>query len=118
MNPRCIGQIILLAVLFGYAAGILLVVEGTREIATDGEKSSLSQFDRIVVPHDLRTLEITAQDRAALLECLPLGQSSLEVQRFAQFTPLLREMFVGARHYGVIFPGETCTVSCLVNNIP
>lgn len=50
---------------------ILLVVEGACEIATTDEKIILSQFDRIVVPHGLGTLEITGKDHVVLLECLP-----------------------------------------------
>ena len=52
---------------------VLLVVEGACEIATADEKICLKQFDRIVVPHGLKTLEITAPERAVLLECLPPG---------------------------------------------
>jgi mannose-6-phosphate isomerase len=52
---------------------ILLVVEGSCTVATAHERIQLKQFDRIVVPHGLKTLEITAPDRAVLLECLPPG---------------------------------------------
>jgi mannose-6-phosphate isomerase len=52
---------------------VLLVVEGSCEIATANEKTSLAQFDRIVIPHGMDTLEITAADHAVLLECLPPG---------------------------------------------
>ncbi len=50
---------------------ILLVVEGACEIAAAQGKLSLSQFDRVVVPHGLDSLEITGKDRVVLLECLP-----------------------------------------------
>jgi mannose-6-phosphate isomerase len=50
---------------------ILLVVEGACEIATANEKTVLSRFDRIVVPHGMEALEITGKDGAVLLECLP-----------------------------------------------
>ena len=50
---------------------ILLVVEGACDIATTREKISLKQFDRVVVPHGFDALEITGQNRAVLLECLP-----------------------------------------------
>ena len=52
---------------------ILLVVEGSCEVATAHEKVSLAQFDRILVPHGMDLLEIIGKDRAVLLECLPLG---------------------------------------------
>ena len=52
---------------------ILLVVEGSCTVATAHETIQLQQFDRIVVPHGLKMLEITAPDRAVLLECLPPG---------------------------------------------
>lgn len=50
---------------------ILIVLEGSCEITTEHETSSLFEFDRIVVPHGLDTLEITGQDRVVLLECRP-----------------------------------------------
>ncbi|MDI1337556.1 MAG: class I mannose-6-phosphate isomerase [Lacunisphaera sp.] len=56
---------------------ILLVVEGSCSIATAQETVELRQFDRIVVPHGLKQLEITAPDRAVLLECLPPGTPNL-----------------------------------------
>jgi len=52
---------------------ILLVVEGSCRVATARENIQLEQFDRIVVPHGLDALEITAADHAVLLECLPPG---------------------------------------------
>jgi mannose-6-phosphate isomerase len=52
---------------------ILLLVEGSCRIATPNEEVQLQQFDRIIVPHCLQQLEITAPDRAVLLECLPPG---------------------------------------------
>jgi mannose-6-phosphate isomerase class I len=52
---------------------ILLLVEGSCRIATPHEEVQLQQFERIVVPHGLKQLEITAPDRAVLLECLPPG---------------------------------------------
>jgi mannose-6-phosphate isomerase len=50
---------------------VLLVVEGSCDIAAADKKASLSQFDRIVVPHGLDALEITSQNGVVLLECLP-----------------------------------------------
>jgi mannose-6-phosphate isomerase len=50
---------------------VFLVVDGSCEITTAHEQISLSQFDRIVVPHGLDTLRITANDRVVFLECLP-----------------------------------------------
>jgi mannose-6-phosphate isomerase len=52
---------------------VLLVVEGSCEIATAKDKASLIQFDRIVVPHGLDALEIIGQNGVVLLECLPPG---------------------------------------------
>jgi len=52
---------------------ILLVVEGSCTVATPHETIQLKQFDRIVVPHGMKTLKITAPNRAVLLECLPPG---------------------------------------------
>jgi mannose-6-phosphate isomerase len=55
---------------------IALVVEGSCEIATPHETVSLSQFDRIVVPHGASAMEITSQHGVVLLECLPPGTAS------------------------------------------
>jgi mannose-6-phosphate isomerase class I len=55
---------------------VLLVVEGSCEIATAHEKASLSQFDRIVVPHGLGALDITSPNGVVLLECLPPGTAT------------------------------------------
>ena len=52
---------------------ILLVVEGSCHVATAQEGIQLQQFDRIVVPHGSQPWEITAPERAVLLECLPPG---------------------------------------------
>jgi mannose-6-phosphate isomerase len=56
---------------------VLLVVEGSCEIATANEKISLSHFDRIVIPHDMDPLEITTNNRVVLLECLPPGAATV-----------------------------------------
>jgi mannose-6-phosphate isomerase len=56
---------------------VLLVVKGSCELATANEKISLAQFDRIVIPHGMDSLEITAQNRVVLLECLPPGTAVL-----------------------------------------
>ena len=56
-----------------YGFTVLLVVEGSCEIATTHEHASLSQFDRIVVPHGMDALDITSQNGVVLLECLPPG---------------------------------------------
>jgi mannose-6-phosphate isomerase class I len=50
---------------------ILLVVEGNCIVGTDDEEIYLSQFDRIVVPCGLASLEMVTNDRAVFLECLP-----------------------------------------------
>jgi mannose-6-phosphate isomerase class I len=55
---------------------VLLVVEGACDIATAHEKASLSQFDRIVVPHGLGALDITSPNGVVLLECLPPGTAT------------------------------------------
>ena len=52
---------------------ILLVVEGFCTVATAHEEIQLKQFDRIIVPHGMKSLEIIAPERAVLLECLPPG---------------------------------------------
>ena len=50
---------------------ILILLEGACEVDTGFDKCSLSRFDRIVVPHGLEQLEITAHSTTVLLECLP-----------------------------------------------
>jgi mannose-6-phosphate isomerase len=59
-----------------YGFTVLLVVEGSCEIATASEKASLSRFDRIVVPSGMDALEITSQNGVVLLECLPPGTAT------------------------------------------
>lgn len=56
---------------------ILLVVEGSCTVATAHEEIQLKQFDRIAVPHGLKTFRIAAPDRAVLLECLPPGTPNI-----------------------------------------
>ena len=56
-----------------YGFTILLVVEGTCLIRADDERVQLKQFDRIVVPHGMDALEISANEHVVLLECLPPG---------------------------------------------
>jgi mannose-6-phosphate isomerase len=56
-----------------YGFTILLVVEGSCSIRVADELVQLKQFDRIVIPHGMESLEITATDRAVFLECLPPG---------------------------------------------
>lgn len=53
---------------------ILLVVEGSCLVATPHEEIQLAQFDRIVVPHGLESLEITTKDHVVFLENCPLKQ--------------------------------------------
>ena len=55
---------------------VLLVVEGSCDIATAHETASLSLFDRIVVPHGVDALDITSQHGVVLLECLPPGTAT------------------------------------------
>ena len=55
---------------------VLLVVEGSCDIATAHENASLSQFDRIVVPHGLDALGITSRHGVVLLECPPPGTAT------------------------------------------
>ena len=55
----------------------LLAVEGSREITTGNDKLTLSEYDRIVVPHGMDALEITAKNRVVLLECLPLSAATI-----------------------------------------
>ena len=50
---------------------ILLVLEGSCVITTPNEEIQLSKFDRIIVPHGLEPLEITANDGVVFLECVP-----------------------------------------------
>ena len=50
---------------------IVMVIEGECVAEAAGEKVSLSQFGRIVVPHGMTDLEITSKGEAVLLECLP-----------------------------------------------
>jgi len=59
---------------------ILAVVEGACAVATARETLLLSQFDRIVVPHGLEPLDISARDRVVFLECLPPAQDGLAFQ--------------------------------------
>jgi mannose-6-phosphate isomerase len=61
---------------------ILLVVEGNCTVRTDDEEIYLSQFDRIVVPCGLASLEMVTQGRAVFLECLPPEALSPEHQHF------------------------------------
>jgi hypothetical protein len=55
-------------------------VEGACAVATARETLLLSQFDRIVVPHGLEPLDISARDRVVFLECLPPAQDGLAFQ--------------------------------------
>ncbi len=41
--------------------------------AASAPAATKENFDRIVVPHGMDALEITAADHAVLLECLPPG---------------------------------------------
>ena len=50
---------------------ILVLIEGNCSIANEHEKRHLTQFDRILVPHHLGDLEITAGEQAVFLECQP-----------------------------------------------
>ncbi|HKI68950.1 MAG TPA: hypothetical protein VKA67_05135 [Verrucomicrobiae bacterium] len=56
---------------------ILLVVEGSCSARTTNEEIQLSRFDRMVVPHGLSSLEITAKERVVFLECLPPGTHTI-----------------------------------------
>ncbi len=50
---------------------VLLVVEGSCSVGTPDEEIQLHQFDRIVVPHGLESLEINPENRVVLLENCP-----------------------------------------------
>ena len=50
---------------------ILLLIEGNCHVANQHEEAYLNQFDRILVPHGLRDLEITTDKQAVFLECQP-----------------------------------------------
>jgi mannose-6-phosphate isomerase len=50
---------------------ILLLIEGNCSIANEHGETHLKRFDRILVPHDLGDLEMTAGEQAVFLECQP-----------------------------------------------
>jgi mannose-6-phosphate isomerase len=50
---------------------ILLLIEGNCSIANKHDETHLTRFDRILLPHDLGDLEMTAGEQAVFLECQP-----------------------------------------------
>lgn len=50
---------------------ILVVLEGSCEVSTESDCVRLSPWDRIVVPHGLKTLNIHPRGHVCLLECSP-----------------------------------------------
>ena len=50
---------------------ILLLIEGNCTIADQHDETHLNRFDRILVPHGLGDLEMTAGEPAVFLECQP-----------------------------------------------
>jgi mannose-6-phosphate isomerase len=50
---------------------IFLVVEGECTMATPNDEISLRRFDRVLIPHGLESLSITAKEHAVFLECMP-----------------------------------------------